>query len=61
MPLTESLVQKLHQKHLWTASVEAAYQAWATLHTSQIDSTPNHWPPCRIVLGALPAYDTATT
>jgi hypothetical protein len=40
MPLTERLVQTLHQKRLWTASVEAAYQAWATLQTSQIDKTP---------------------
>jgi hypothetical protein len=40
MPLTERLAQTLHQKRLWTASVEAAYQAWATLQASQIDETP---------------------
>ena len=40
MPLTERLVQTLHQKRLWTASVEDAYQAWATQHTSLIDDTP---------------------
>jgi hypothetical protein len=36
MPLTERLAQTLHQKQLWTATMEAAYQDWATLQTSEI-------------------------
>jgi hypothetical protein len=53
MPLNNQLSQQsLHQKHLWTESVEAAYQAWTTsaAQEAHLNTSPRR-PFCLPMLG----------
>ena len=40
MSLPHRLAQTLHQKRLWTESVESTYKAWATVQELHVDNTP---------------------